>query len=162
TEEMDQPVTGDGFGTEVSRSIERLALAVEQVLKTSQCFLVKSLGSRQGWSWHGLFVVAERVLRENPLSNRFSFNQVLLHELGNAFRRHAVIPGSFGINDHGRAMAADAQATDFGAITGIRTGSESVIFDLLLEHFPGSKPRFRRTAAGPRAKKDMLMIAADA
>src|SRR5262249_5076076 len=92
----------------------------------------------------------------------FVFHEVLLHELRDALRRHAVIPGPFRIHKHGRPVAADAQAADFGAVAGVGTGAEVAILDLRLESFPSGLADFRRAAVRAGAKEDVPLIAADA
>ena len=105
---------------------------------------------------------ADRIPREDPLFDRLALDEVFLHELGNALGGHAVVPGSFGIDDHGRAVAADAQAADFAAIAGIFAGGEVSVFDLALEHFPCGLAFFGRAARRAGAEKDVPAIGADA
>ena len=76
---------------------------------------------------------------------------MLLNETRDPIGGHAAIPGSFGIDEHGGAVAADAQATDFGAITSLGPRGEVVVLDLLFEGFPGGEADFRGAATGSRA-----------
>src|SRR5260370_224673 len=64
-----------------------------------------------------LWVPRQRIPGENPCFDRLTLDEMFLNEARDAVGSHAAVPGSFGINEHGGSVAADAQATDFGAIT---------------------------------------------
>ena len=76
---------------------------------------------------------------------------MLLNETRDSLGGHAAIPGSFGIDEHGGAVTANAQAADFGAIASVRARSEVVVLDLLFQGFPGSETDFRRATTWARA-----------
>src|SRR5262249_40896890 len=73
-----------------------------------------------------------RVAGENPFLHGLALDQVPPHELRDALGAHAGIPRPLGVDDHGRAVAADAQAADLGAVAGALAGGEVVLLDLRL------------------------------
>ena len=76
---------------------------------------------------------------------------MLLNETRHSLGGHAAIPGSFGIDEHGGAVTANAQAADFGATASLGPRGEVVVLDLLFEGFPGSEADFRCAATWARA-----------
>src|SRR5260370_31256772 len=98
----------------------------------------------------GLALLCQRIPREYPFFNRPIIRKMLLHEIRNPLRGHAAVPGALGIDEHGRTVAADAQAADLRAIAGFRSGSEIVLPHLLFERFPGREADLRRAAVRPR------------
>ncbi len=84
---------------------------------------------------------------------------MLLHEKWNSVRRHAAIPSSFRINDHGGPFAANPQASYLGPLAGI---PQLRILEFALESLPSPHAHFRRAAGRPRAQKHMAFITADA
>src|SRR5436190_694148 len=69
---------------------------------------------------------------------------------------------SLGVDDQGRPVAADAQATDLGAIAGVRPTVQVVVLELLLEHVPGRGPLLGGAAGGAGTQKDVPRVGADA
>src|SRR5207247_1619722 len=68
----------------------------------------------------------------------------------------------FRVDDHGRAMAADAQTTHLGAIAGVWAGEQTLVLQRLLESFPGGVAQLGSAAARAGAEEDVALIAADA
>src|SRR5207237_8010797 len=95
----------------------------------------------------------QRVLCENPLLDRLALDEVLLDEQGDVLRRHAVIPRPFGVDHHRRAVAADAQTADLGAIASVFARPEALLLDLALEHLPRRRARLWRATVRARAEK---------
>src|SRR5262245_35656298 len=87
---------------------------------------------------------------------------MLLDETRNAIRGHAVVPRAFGVDEHGGAVAADAQAADLAAVAGVWAGEQTLVLEKLLEGFPGSEPGIGCAALRASAKKHMALIGADA
>src|SRR5579871_1904515 len=81
-----------------------------------------------------------------------------LNKLRNAVGRRAVIPRSFGVNDQGRSMTANAQTANLGSITRFLARAEIVLLDLLFQGFPGGESFFGCAAVRPRAEQDVPMI----
>ena len=58
----------------------------------------------------------QRIFGESERSDRFSADQMFLNDAFKNFRRAAVIPGAFGIDDGDGTARADAEAVGLGAI----------------------------------------------
>src|SRR5581483_12240138 len=99
---------------------------------------------------------------EDPVLDGFILLEMLLHKARHALGGHAVVPGAFGVDNHGRPVAADPQAAHLRAIAGIRPGGEACVFECLLQRFPGGLALLRRATTWPRAQEDMPLIMADA
>src|SRR5947209_3976227 len=102
------------------------------------------------------------VVGEDPLGDGPPFDEVLLHEAGNAVGGHAAVPGAFRVNDHRRPVAADAQAADLAAVAGARAGAQVLVLQLLLQRLPGGQARLGRAAARAGTQEDVPPVAADA
>src|SRR5262245_31852198 len=87
---------------------------------------------------------------------------MLLYETRDSLRGHAVVPRALGVDEHGGAVATDAQAADLGAVAGVWTGEQALVLQQLLEGLPGGKARLRRAAARSGAKKHVPAVAANA
>src|SRR5260370_993775 len=109
------------------------------------------------------FRMRQWVSRENPLFDRFPFDQMLLNETRNAVRGHSAVPRSFGIDDHDRPAGTDAQAVDLGAIAGVgpRANREVFFLQFLLQHFPRGLADFGRAAIGAKAQEHVALVFAD-
>src|SRR5207253_11091756 len=97
-----------------------------------------------------------------PLLDGPIVNEMLFHEFGNPLRSHAVIPGAFGVDDHGRSILANAQAADLGAVAAVGAETEASLFQNFLERFPGCLADLGRAAVGTQAEKYMPAVVADA
>src|SRR5438105_775612 len=86
---------------------------------------------------------------------------MLLHELGDALGRHAVVPSSLRIHNHRRALAANAQASDLGTVTSVRPGAEPIFLKERLEGLPCRQACFRSAAIGARAQEHVAVIITD-
>src|SRR5262249_27373957 len=95
------------------------------------------------------------VASENPLLDRLPFDEVLLYEPRNLVGGHAVIPRPFGVDEHRRPLAADAQAADLGAVAGPFATAQVLVLDLVLERFPRLQAVFGRAAVGAGAEQDV-------
>src|SRR5262249_28572686 len=80
----------------------------------------------------------------------------------NAVGGHAVVPCAFRIDDHRRALAADAQAADLRAVTSLFAFRQASFLQLRLERLPGSQACLRRAATRAGAEKHVPMVRADA
>src|SRR5262249_16114914 len=72
------------------------------------------------------------------------------------------IPRPFGVDEHRRPLAADAQAADLGAVAGPFATAQVLVLDLVLERFPRLQAVFGRAAVGAGAEQDVAPVRADA
>src|SRR5262249_8232281 len=116
-------------------------------------------GSR---SWSPCLGLADGVAGEHPLLDRLALDEVLLDEGGDLVGRHAVIPRPLGVDEHGGAVTADAQAADPGAVAGVMARAQVVLPDRALEGLPGRQAFFGGAAVGAGAEQDVALVGADA
>src|SRR5579859_5529395 len=91
-------------------------------------------------------LIRQWITSKNPFLYRLSADEMFLHKARNLLRRHAVIPRSFRIHQHGRPLAADTQAAHLGAVTGVWPGSKTGFFELFFQFFPACLSGFRCAA----------------
>src|SRR5947209_9572662 len=82
-------------------------------------------------------LLPQRIASENPLLDRPALDQVLLDEAADALGRHAVIPRPLGVDDHRRAVDADAQTADLAAVAGVLSRRQATVLQGMLEGLPG-------------------------
>src|SRR5439155_710141 len=68
----------------------------------------------------------------------------------------------FRIDDHRRAVTADAQAAGAGALADVVPGRKARVLDLLLEQFPRLLADLRRAAFWAQAQENVAFDGADA
>ena len=71
---------------------------------------------------------------------------MLLHETGDALGRHAVIPSPFRVNNHDRAVDADAQAIHLAAKHQRPRADKVQFLEARFQEFPRSQRLFARGA----------------
>src|SRR5262245_59069188 len=84
---------------------------------------------------------------------------MLLDEARDALGGHAAVPRSFGVDDHCRAVAADTQTADLGAVA---SRAKVAFLDLPFQYVPRGQPILRRAAGWAGAEEDVPVITADA
>src|SRR5437870_13721181 len=105
-------------------------------------------------------VLAQRVGREDPLLDRLIVKEMPFHEFRNPLRGHAVIPGPFRVDEHGRSVLANAQAADLGAVTAVGAETEASLFEDFLQRLPGRLAHLGGATVGTRAQEHMAAIIA--
>jgi hypothetical protein len=104
---------------------------------------------------------AEWIPCKHPFLNGLTGDKVFLNKSRDSAGSHAVVPRPFRVDNHRRALAADAQTADFTAVAGVGAASELAVFDLTLEHFPGGRTFLRRAAFRAGAQQNMTSVGAD-
>jgi len=75
---------------------------------------------------------------------------VFAHDLSATFRCDLAVPGALWVNDHPRALFAEAQAARFGS-----KDWQAQLAQLRLERLPGAFTLGRRATLRPRAQEDV-------
>src|SRR5688572_2747961 len=103
-------------------------------------------------------MTSQRIFDESVFLDDAAFDEMLLNDPVQNFRRDGVIPGAFRVHDRNRAVLAHAQAVGLRPENARLAFGEAELFQAFLQVFPRFKPfvtrgalRFRRI----RTKKNM-------